>query len=83
MREWLVIEDSRRGGVFAPEESRAPKGYIPRDVAERVLGRRMDGTQWFTREESTLMRAQPEWTENLDAPAVPLNDIHGGSNGSV
>lgn len=67
MREWLVIEDSRKNGVFAPEEAKAVKGFIPRDVAERILGRRMDGNQWFTREESDLMRAQPEWTTDLDA----------------
>lgn len=64
MREWLVIEDSRKNGVFMPEEAKKPKGFIPRDVAERVLGRRLDGNQWFTREESDLMRAQPEWETN-------------------
>lgn len=68
MREWLVIEDSRKNGVFAPEGVDKPKGFIPRDVAERVLGRRLDGTQWFTREESDVMRAQPEWTATLDVP---------------
>lgn len=61
MREWLVIQDSRMHGVFAPAEASTPKGYIPRDVAERVLGRSLEGNQWFTREESALMRAQPEW----------------------
>lgn len=66
MREWLVIEDSRKNAVFAPEEAKAVKGFIPRDVAERILGRRMDGNQWFTREESDLMRAHPEWTTNID-----------------
>lgn len=65
MREWLVIEDSRKNGVFAPDESKTPVGFIPRDVAERILGRRMDGTQWFTREEGDLMRAQPEWTTDM------------------
>jgi hypothetical protein len=68
VREWLVIEDSRKNGVFAPDEAKKPKGFIPRDVAERVLGRRMDSTQWFTREECDLMRAQPEWTNTLDCP---------------
>lgn len=67
MREWLVIEDSRKHGVFAPEGSQKPRGFIPRDVAERILGRRLDGTQWFTSEESALMRAQPEWTTDMDA----------------
>lgn len=66
-REWLVIEDSRKNGVFMPPESKLPKGYIPRDVAERVLGRSMEGTVWFTREESDLLRAQPEWDEAKNA----------------
>ena len=66
MREWLVIEDSRKNGVFAPEEAKAPKGYIPRDVAETLLGKDLSGTQWFTREESDLFRAHPEW--RLNAP---------------
>lgn len=61
MREYLVIESSRKNAVFATEEQRTSKGYIPRDVAERILGRTLDGTQWFTREESALMRAHPEW----------------------
>ena len=65
LREWLVIEDSRKNGVFAPAEAQKPGGFIPRDVAERCLGRRLDGTQWFTREESDLMRAQPEWKTEL------------------
>lgn len=60
LREWLVIEGSRKNAVFAPEEAKAVKGYIPRDVAERVLARSMEGNQWFTSEESDLMRQQPE-----------------------
>lgn len=72
MREWLIIESSMKNGVFAPEEASKPKGFIPRDVAERILGRRLDGTQWFTREESELMRTQAEWTTDLDS----TSDIH-------
>jgi hypothetical protein len=61
MREWLVIEDSRKNTVFAPDDVKEPHGYIPRDVAEPLLGRDLGGTVWFTREESALMRAHPEW----------------------
>lgn len=66
MREWLVIENSRWYGVFRPEGMEQIKGYIPRDVAEALLGRNMDGTQWFTREESEAMCAHPEWRTSLD-----------------
>lgn len=78
MREWLVIEDSRKNGVFAPEEAKTVKGYIPRDVAERVLGRRLEVNCWFTREDGELMRAQPEWTTTLDYNLNnrPPFDIH-------
>lgn len=62
MREWLVIEDSRKNAVFAPDDAKKC-GYIPRDVAEVLLNRRMEGTQWFTREESELMRAHPDWRD--------------------
>jgi hypothetical protein len=63
MREWLVIEDSRRAAVFSPPEAQRPKGFIPRDVAERVLRRDLGGAVWFTREDGEAMRAHPEWTE--------------------
>jgi hypothetical protein len=65
MREWLIIEDSRKNAVFAPPETQVPIGYIPRDVAERLLGRDLGGTVWFTREESQLMRDHPEWKTTL------------------
>jgi hypothetical protein len=63
VREWLVIESSMKNGVFVSEEQRTRKAYIPRDVAEGLLGRKLDGTQWFTREEGQLMRAHPEWSD--------------------
>ena len=66
MREWLVIEDSMANAVFATEEQRTRKGYIPRDVAEGLLGRSMDGIQWFTAEEGRLLRAHPEWRRQLN-----------------
>lgn len=64
-REWLVIEDSRRHAVFAPDEAKAPHGYIPRDAAEQLLGRDLGNAVWFTREESAAMRAHPEWRTEM------------------
>jgi hypothetical protein len=61
MREWLVIESSWKNGTFAMAKEKVPKGYIPRDVAESVLGRDLGGTVWFTQEESAVMRRHPEW----------------------
>ena len=63
--EWLVIESSMKNGVFAPPDAAVPRGYIPRDVAEGLLRRSMEGTQWFTREEGQLLRAHPEWRREL------------------
>jgi hypothetical protein len=65
MREWLVIEDSRKHAVFAPDEATRPLGYIPRDVVDSLLGRKIeDGrTTWFTKEDSEKMRAHPEWRD--------------------
>lgn len=65
VREWLVIEDSRKNAVFAPQEAKYPRGYIPREAAEKLLGRSMEGPQWFSREEAELMRTHPEWREKL------------------
>lgn len=62
MKEWLVIEKSCSRSLFATEEDHR-KGYIPRDIAEKLLGRSMDGTVWFTLEESELMRAHPDWLD--------------------
>lgn len=62
MREWLVIESSGKNAVFAPDDEK-PRGYIPRDVAEPLLGRELGGIAWFTREESQQMRDHPEWRD--------------------
>jgi hypothetical protein len=63
MREWLVIESALKHAVFAPEELRNRKGYIPRDEAEKLLGRDLGGMVWFTDKESTLMRQHEEWRD--------------------
>lgn len=63
MREWLVIESSWKNAVFASDEDQKPRGYIPRDVAEPLLGRPLDGTVFFTREESDRMRSHAEWRD--------------------
>ncbi len=64
-REWLVIESSRKFGVFSTVDDQKARGFIPRDVAERLLGRDLGGTVWFTREESAAMRAHPDWADEL------------------
>ena len=56
MREWLVIESAYKHAVFAADDERERTGYIPRDVAEPLLGRDLGGTVWFTKEESAKMR---------------------------
>lgn len=66
MREWLVIEDSRKNGVFMDPALLSPTGYFPRDVAETLLGRDLGGTVWFTDKESFLMRNHAEWRASLD-----------------
>lgn len=63
MREWLVIENSRKNTVFAPDGAEIPIGYIPRDSAEAILGRDLGGNVWFTKEDGEKMRAHPEWQE--------------------
>lgn len=65
LREWLVIQDSMANAVFATEEQCTRRAYIPRDVAEALLGRSMAGNVWFTPEEGRLMRAHPEWRNEL------------------
>lgn len=64
MREWLVIESAYQTTVFATPELRKPRGYIPRDAAEDLLGRDLGGMVWFTKEQSAKMRGHPEWTED-------------------
>lgn len=66
MNGWS-LRTAERTGVFAPEEARTAKGYIPRDVAEALLGRSMEGAQWFTLEESETMRAHPEWRLDMNS----------------
>ena len=61
MREWLVIESTTKRAVFG--DSQAPDHYIPRDVAEKLLGRDLGGNCWFSREESEKMKAHPEWRD--------------------
>jgi hypothetical protein len=65
MREWFVIENSWKNGVFATEADQKPKGYIPRDAVEALLGRSFDDDRviWFTREEGEKMRSHPEWRD--------------------
>lgn len=63
-REWLVIQNSWAFSVFARDGAKKILGYIPRDVAEPLLGRDLGPTVWFTKEDGEKMRAHPEWTDN-------------------
>ncbi len=71
MCEWLVIESSGKNAVFAPDDAKRPTGYVPRDAAERLLGRDLGGLVWFTKEESEKMRRLPEW-RNTEPGWSPL-----------
>ncbi len=63
-REWCEIEDSMSGGVFF--KRKRVRGYIPRDVLENELGIDMSGRYtWFSREQSEVMHAHPEWRTEL------------------
>jgi hypothetical protein len=64
-REWLVIENSWSRSVFADDNSRKVNGYIPRDIAEPLLGRKIEDGRctWFTRAEGEKMRAHPSWRD--------------------
>lgn len=71
MREWLVIESSGKNSVFAPDDEK-PRGYIPRDAAELLLGRNLSGTVWLTKEDSEQMRRHHEWTTTEPSRWSPL-----------
>ena len=76
-KEWLVIESSMSRGVFVSDTPEAQaKGYIPRDVVEKLLGREIeDGrTMWFSREEGEKMRAHPEWS-NTQPPGTSVPPV--------
>lgn len=74
MREWLVIENSFKNAVFAPDDAKKPVGYIPRDVVEGELGitiERDGRVTWFSREDRDKMRAHREWRDE-EPPFSPL-----------
>lgn len=70
MREWLVIEDAMKHAVFRGDEPR-PNHYIPRDVAEELLGRSIAGNVWFTSDESEKLKAHPEYRDT-DPPHTKI-----------
>lgn len=72
-KEWWVIEDSRKRGVLSTEEQNKPKGYIPRDVGERIIGRKTKNGEciWFTQDQIRRIKLHPQYRCNL-------NDIEGG-----
>ena len=63
-REWLVIGSSKANSVFASDADRKPRGYIPRDVAEVLLGRDLGGNVWFTEADGAALRGHPDWRED-------------------
>lgn len=63
-----------KNAVFRSDDDKKPKGYIPRDVAEPLLGRALTGTVWFTREESQRMREHPEWRDT-EPPSAVTGDV--------
>jgi hypothetical protein len=67
MREYWVIEDSRTGSVFGPGHGEVIKGYIPRTVGEKIIGRKTKKGEcvWFTKEETEAMRQHPEFRTQL------------------
>lgn len=71
MREWLVIENSWKNSIFAADDAKKPVGYIPRDSAEKLLGRDLGKTVFFTRKEDIAMRSHPEW-RNTEPDWSPL-----------
>lgn len=72
-REWLVIESAYKHAAFFDPKALPPDGCIPRDVAEKLLGRVLGGDdcQWFSREESDLIRSHPEFTLTLTGKRKP------------
>ena len=62
LREWIVIESSRSRGVFSGPDD-GIRGYIPRYVAEQLLGRDLGGVVWFTAPDRAAMRTHPEWSD--------------------
>jgi hypothetical protein len=62
-REWLVVENSHAYSVFAPDGAKKIRGYIPRDAAEQITGRNIEGDYWFSKDEGDRMCAHPEWRE--------------------
>jgi hypothetical protein len=82
MREWLVIDKSRKNSVFATDEDNLPHGYIPRKAAEELLGRDLGGTAWFTKEEGEKMRAHPEWTEQEPPKRVSEDHMDNFTDGA-
>ena len=62
-REWLVVGSIGANSAFAPEAGRLPRGHIPRDVAEQLLGRDLGGAVRFTEADGAALRGHPDWRE--------------------
>ena len=78
MREWLVIENSTKNCVFASDDAKTPRGYIPRDVVEGELCIKVESgyrCTWFSREDGEKMRAHPEWRETEPPGKIPFMEL--------
>ncbi len=67
LREYWVIEDSRKNAVFGLSEEEALRGYIPRSIGEKIIGRKTKKGEcvYFTKEQSEAMRKHPEFRTQL------------------
>lgn len=62
-REWFVIENTRAYSVWASDDLPKIAGYIPREVAEEIVGHPITGDFWFTSEHDQKIFASPTTVE--------------------
>lgn len=60
---WTTSHDPDSAAAGEAQAHAAANAVVVRQGG--LLGRKLDGTQWFSREEGQLMRAHPEWRKEL------------------